>query len=122
MKGNPMAKKPNPLLSELLNKNIDMPEINWETVPPDINPADAWNMYDETVEGWVPIWFPTFSPGGGRSYEEFERAYLFNENLERILKAMKRWPVWGSPSQKKHAVAVALLHLYCETRGRCPKI
>jgi len=117
-----MTKNPNSLLNEFLDKNIDMPEINWETVPPDVNPSDAWDLYDETVEGWVPVWFPVSGPGGGRSYGEFERAYLFNENLERILKAMKRWPLWGSPSQKKHAVAVALLQLYCETRGRCPKV
>lgn len=117
-----MPRKPNPLLNEFLDKSIDMPEIDWETVPPDVNPADAWDMYDETVEGWVPVWFPTFGPGGGRSYGEFERAHLFNESLERILKAMKRWPLWGSPSQKKYAVAVALLQLYCEIRGRCPKV
>jgi hypothetical protein len=117
-----MARKPNPLLNEFLDKNIDMPEINWGTVPPDVNPADAWDMYDETVEGWVPVWFPTFDPESGRSYSEFERAHLFNESLERILKAMKRWPLWGSPRQKKHAVAFVLLQLYCETRGRCPKV
>ncbi len=45
-----MPRKPNSLLTEFLNKSIDMPEINWETVPRDVNLADAWDMYDETVE------------------------------------------------------------------------
>jgi len=117
-----MATKPNPLLNEFLDKSLDMPEIDWETVPPDVNPADAWDMYDDTVEGWVSVWFPTFDSEDGRSFGEFERAYLFNVNLERILKAMKRWPLWGSPSQKKHAVAIAMLQLYYETRARCPMV
>jgi hypothetical protein len=47
---------------------------------------------------------------------------LFNDNLERILKAMNRWPLWGSPTQKKKAAAFALLQLFCETRVLCPKV
>jgi len=69
-----MHRKPNLLLNEFLEKSLDMPEIDWETVPPDVNPADAWDMYDDTVEGWVPVWFPTFDSEDGRSYGEFERA------------------------------------------------
>jgi len=34
-----MATKPNPLLNEFLDKSLDMPGIDWETVPPDVNPA-----------------------------------------------------------------------------------
>ncbi|MGB2689958.1 MAG: hypothetical protein WBC36_13330, partial [Desulfobacterales bacterium] len=65
---------------------------------------------------------PTINRGTGRSYEEFERAILFNDGLERILKAMNRWPLWGSPIQRKHAVAFVLLQLFCETRALCPMV
>ena len=47
---------------------------------------------------------------------------LSNDDLERILKAMHRWPLWGNPAQKKEAVAIALLHLYCEVHGLCAKV
>jgi hypothetical protein len=117
-----MARKPNPLLKEFLEENISLPEINWETVPFGVNPADAWEMFDENVEGWVPIWFPTGDLKSGRSFDEFERAYFFNEDLERILQAMHRWPLWGTPAQKKHAVSFALLQLFCEVKTLCPKV
>ena len=117
-----MVRKPNPLLNEFLDKSLPLPTIDWETVPPGVSPADAWEMYDETVEGWVPVWYPTGDPKTGRSYSEFERAYLFNDNLERILRAMNRWPLWGSPTKKKHAVAFALLQLFCEVNALCPKV
>ena len=117
-----MGRKPNPLLNEFLDKNIPLPPIDWETVPPGVNPSDAWDAQDENVEGWVPVWFPTADFKSGISYGEFERAYFFNQNLERILKAMHRWPLWGSPVQKKQAVAYALLQLFCEVRILCPKV
>jgi len=117
-----MVRKPNPLLIEFLDKDIPLPAIHWDTMPPGVNPADAWEMYDETVEGWVPVWFPTIDRGTGSSYDEFERAILFNDSLERILKAMNRWPLWGSPTQKKSAAAFALLQLFCETRALCPRV
>lgn len=117
-----MIRKPNPLLIDFLDKDLPLPEIHWETVPPGVNPADAWEMYDETVDGCVPVWFPTTDRKTGRSYGEFERGILFNDSLERILRAMNRWPLWGSPTQKKHAVAFALLQLFCETRNLCPRV
>lgn len=107
---------------DFLNKDLPLPDIHWETVPPGVDPADAWEMYDETVEGWVPVWFPTVDLKTGRSYGEFERGILFNDDLERVLTAMNRWPLWGSPIQKKHAVAFALLQLFCETRALCPRV
>ena len=117
-----MGRKPNPLLNEFLDKSLPLPTIDWETVPPRVNPKDVWEALDENVEGWVPIWFPTGDPESGRSYEEFERAYFFNESLERILRAMNRWPLWGSSTHKKHAIAFALLQLFCEVRSFCPKV
>jgi hypothetical protein len=117
-----MLRRPNPLLKEFLNKSIPFPEIHWETVPPDVNPWDVWNGYDDTVEGWVPIWFPDVDIVNGRSYGEFERSCLFNDELERILRAMHRWPLWGNENQKKETVAYALLQMYCEVRGYCSKI
>ena len=117
-----MIRKPNPLLIEFLDKDLPLPDINWETVPLGVNPAEAWESCDENVAGWVPVWFPTNDMKTGKSYGEFERAMLFNENLERILKAMHRWPLWGSPKQKKHAAAFALLQLFCENRALCPRV
>lgn len=117
-----MGRKPNPLLCEFLDQDLSLPKIHWETVPPGVNPTDVWDGFDECVEGWVPIWFPTVDFRSGRSYGEFERAYLFNEDLERILRAMNRWPLWGTSTQKKHAVAFALLQLYCEVRSLCPRV
>ena len=117
-----MSRKPNPLLNEFLDKSLPLPTIAWETVPPMVNPQEAWESFDENIEGWVPVWFPTGDPKRGSSYTEFERAYFFNENLERILKAMNRWPLWGSATKKKHAVAFALLQLFCEVRSYCPKV
>jgi len=111
-----MGRNPNPLLNEFLDPTLPLPEIHWETVPPGVNPEEAWDRFDENVEGWVPVWFPTGDPCSGRSYGEFERASLFNERLEEILGSMHRWPLWGSAKDKKRAVAFALLHLYCETR------
>ena len=70
-----MARKPNPLLLEFLDQDLPLPEINWETVPFGVNPRDAWEMFDENVEGWVPIWFPTGDLCSGKSFGEFERAY-----------------------------------------------
>lgn len=117
-----MATKPNPLLLEFLDEHLPLPELDWETVPLGVNPMDAWEMYDENVQGWVPVWFPTHDIMSGRSFTEFERAYYFNDDLERILKAMHRWPLWGTATQKKHAVAIALLHLFCEVNMLCPKV
>lgn len=117
-----MMRRPNPLLAEFLDDTLPLPEIDWETVPAGVNPREVWNGLDENVEGWVPVWFPTGAPLTGRSYGEFERAQYFNDDLERILKAMHRWPLWGNPKQKKQAVAVVLLHLYCEVMGLCSKV
>ena len=117
-----MSRKPNPLLQEFLDPDLPLPEISWETVPFEVDPRDAWEMFDENVEGWVPIWFPTGDLSSGKSFSEFERAYYFNLDLERILEAMHRWPMWGTDTQKKHAVAFALLHLYCEVNRLCAKV
>ena len=117
-----MIRKPNPLLIEFLDKSLPLPLVHWETVPPGVVLSDVWDAYDENVHGWVFAWFPTGDPRTGISYGEFERACLFNDNLERILKAMHRWPLWGAPVQKKHSVAFALLQLFCETRALCPKV
>ncbi len=112
-----MARRPNPLLEDFFDKTIPLPELDWTTVPHSVDPRVVWEAYDDGVEGWVPVWYPTQEPCSGRSYSEFERAYLFDKDLERILKAMHRWPLWGSPKQKKHATAIALLQLYCEING-----
>jgi hypothetical protein len=117
-----MSRKPNTLLLEFLDKDLPLPEIAWETVPVGVNPWDAWEGYDENVEGWVFIWFPTHEPVSGRSYGEFERSHLFNEEMERVLRAMHRWPLWGNARQKKHAVAIALLQMYCELAGLCARV
>jgi hypothetical protein len=114
-----MSRRPNPLLQDFLDKDVCLPVVHWETVPIGVNPYDVWNGYDECVEGWVFFWYPTHHPVNGRSYGEFERAALFNEDLERILTAMHRWPLWGSPKQRKHAVAIALLQMFCEVAGSC---
>ncbi|MGE5311635.1 MAG: hypothetical protein ACM3MN_07815 [Nitrospirota bacterium] len=113
-----MNRKPNPLLADFLDPTLPLPEIHWETVPPGVDPEEAWDRFDENIEGWVPIWFPAVDPCSGRSYGEFERASLFNERLEEILGSMHRWPLWGSARDKKRVVAIALLHLYCETRDQ----
>lgn len=119
---NRMGRRPNPLLKEFLDHDLSFPPIHWETVPPGVKPWEVWEGYDEGVEGWVPVWYPIGDPVTGKSYREFERAYFFNEDLERILRAMHRWPLWGSPKQKKHAVAIALLHLFCEVMGLCLRV
>jgi hypothetical protein len=102
------------LLEDFLDKSLPLPDICQETVPPGVNPWEVWESYDDGVEGWVPLWYPTFDLISGRSYGEFERASLFDEDLQRILLAMNRWPLWGSAKQKKQAVAIALLQLFCE--------
>ena len=117
-----MARKPNPLLKEFLDEKLPLPEIDWQTVPFGVNPADAWEMFDENVEGWVPVWYPIGDLATGTSFNEFERTYFFDKDLERILKAMHRWPLWGKPTQKKQAVAFALLQLYCEVNRLCAKV
>ncbi|NLI83541.1 MAG: hypothetical protein GX443_17945 [Deltaproteobacteria bacterium] len=117
-----MGREPNPLLAEFLDASIPLPEVDWETVPPGVNPREVWEGYDECVEGWVPLWYPAFDSVTGRTYGEYERAHLFNGELERILSAMNRWPLWGSPRQKKHTVAFALLQLYCEVCCLCPRM
>jgi hypothetical protein len=117
-----MARKPNPLMKEFLDPTLSLPTIHWETVPPGVNPHEVWDGYDECIDGWVPVWYPLGDQNTGISYGEFERSYCFNEDLERILRAMSRWPLWGSPTQKKHAVAIALLQLFCEVMGLCLKV
>lgn len=117
-----MSRRPNLLLKDFLNQELSLPTIAWETVPPGVNPAEAWEAFDENIEGWVPVWFPSGDQRTGISYCEFERAYHFDKSLKRILKAMNRWPLWGSAIQKKHAVGYALLQLFCEVRSLCPKV
>lgn len=117
-----MARKPNLLLKDFLDRSVPLPEIHCETVPLGIDPFVAWEGYDEGVEGWVPVWFPSHDPVGDRSYGEFERASLFDKDLERILRAMHRWPLWGTPKLKKHHVAIALLQLYCEVGNLCERV
>jgi hypothetical protein len=113
-----MIRKPNPLLIEFLDKDLPLPSVHWETVPPGVSLSDVWDAYDENVHGWVFAWFPTGDPRTGISYEEFERACLFNDNLERILKAMHRWPLWELRFRKN-----IRLHLrYCNCfvkQGAC---
>lgn len=121
-RGNPVARKSNPLLKAFLDKSVPLPVVHWETVPPGVSPDDVWESFDEGVEGWVFVWFPSHDPATGRSYGEFERAYLFNAGLERILKAMNRWPLWGNAKQRKHAVAFALLQLFCEAHNLCERV
>jgi hypothetical protein len=86
------------------------------------NPLDVWDGYDDTVEGWVPIWIPDADVMSARSYGKFEWSCLFNDELESVLKVMHRWPLWGNDKQKKETVAYALLQVYCEVRGFCSKI
>jgi hypothetical protein len=117
-----MVRKPNPLLKEFLDKSLSLPTIHWETVPPGVNPWNVWDGYDECVDGWVPVWYPYDDPETRRPWGEFERAYFFNQDLERILGAMHRWPLWGSPIRKKHTVAIALLQLFCEVMFLCPRL
>jgi hypothetical protein len=117
-----MSRKPNPLLTEFLDPSLPLPAIHWETVPPGVDPWSVWAGYDEGVEGWVPIWFPSYDAVTGRSYGEFERAHLFDRDLRRILGAMKKWPLWGGPRQKKHAVAIALLQLSFEVMNLCCRV
>jgi hypothetical protein len=117
-----MSRKPNPLLNDFLDASVPLPDIHWETVPPGVDPAIVWESYDECVDGWVPVWFPSHDPVSGRSYGEFERASLFDQNLVRILLAMHRWPLWGTAKLKKHAVAIALLQLYCELMNLCERV
>jgi len=117
-----MPRKPNPLLEDFLDKNVPMPELHWETVPPGLDPFVVWEGYDEGIEGRVFVWFPAHDPISGRSYGEFERASLFDGELVRILMAMHRWPLWGTSRVKKHAVAIALLQLYCEIQNLCERV
>ena len=117
-----MGRRPNPLLTEFLDESIPLPEVDWETLPAGVVPGLVWTALDENVEGWVPVWFPVGDFGSGKTYGEFERAYWFNDDLERVLKAMKRWPLSGTKVEKKHAVAIALLHLFCEVSLFCPKV
>ncbi len=117
-----MERKPNPLLEEFFDKDVPLPELEWSTIPFDVNPWDVWDGYDESVEGWVPVWYPTHEPVTGRAYGEFERAALFDEDVRRVLKAMRRWPLWGNARQKKHSTAIALLQVYCELGGRCERV
>jgi hypothetical protein len=117
-----MARRPNPLLEEFFDPGLPLPTIHWETVPPGVNPYEVWDGYDECVDGWAPIWYPSCNPKTRISYGEFERSYYFNDDLERILRAIHRWPLWGSPVQKKHAAAVALLQLFCEVMDLCPRV
>ena len=42
-----MSRKPNPLLNDFLDKGLSLPKIHWETVPPGVNPADAWEAFDQ---------------------------------------------------------------------------
>lgn len=60
-----MTRKPNPLLQEFLDKHLPLPEIFWETLPRSVNPQDAWDSFDENVEGWVPVWYPVGDPKTG---------------------------------------------------------
>ena len=117
-----MVRKANPLLHEFLDNSLPLPEIHWETVPLGVSPLEVWDSFDENIEGWVPVWFPIGDHKTGKSYGEFERAYFFNADLERILKVMNRWPLWGNSTQRKHAVAYALLHLFCEVMGLAAKV
>jgi hypothetical protein len=117
-----MPRKCNPLLEDFLDSSLSFPELHWETVPLEVDPFAVWEGYDEGVEGWAPVWFPSHDPVSGRSYGEFERASLFDRDLKRILRAMHRWPLWGTPTQKKHAVAIALLQLYCEILNVCERV
>ena len=57
-----MIRKPNSLLSHLLDESTSLPTIHWETVPPGVKPERVWTSYDTSVEGWVPVWFPTHDP------------------------------------------------------------
>ena len=117
-----MARKPNSFLEKFLGAGLSLATLHWETVPPAVNPQEVWNGYDEGVHRWVPVWYPSGDPKTGRSYREFGWSYYFNEDLQRNLRAMNRWPLWGSPTQKKHAVAIALLPLFCEVTDLCPRV
>jgi len=117
-----MDRKPSFLLHEFLDAAIPLPVLDWETVPLGVDPTEVWNTCEDGVAGWVPVWYPVEDQKTKRSYGEFERAWLFEEDITRILNVMHRWPLWGSRKQKKQAVAVAMLHLFCETAGLVEKV
>ncbi len=109
-----MSRRPDPLLEEFLDPTLTLPEICWDTVPFHVDPYAVWDSFEENVEGWVPAWYPVRDPVTGRSYGEFERAWYFHEHLVRTLRIMHRWPLWGTRTHKKHAVAIALIQMYCD--------
>ena len=74
------------------------------------------------MAGWVPVWYPFGDQKSRRAFSEFERAYFFEKDLERVLQTMHRLPLWGSSSQRKHAVGIALLHLFCEVMDLVEKV
>jgi len=117
-----MERRPLPLLKEFLDRSLPFPALQWETVPLGVNPLEVWEAYDDTMAGWVFIWYPYGDVTSGRAYAEFERAHYFEADVERILKAMKRWPLEGSPEEKKQAVSIALLHLFCECMDLIEKV
>lgn len=113
-----MGRRPDPLLEEFLDESLAFPDLAWETVPVHVDPYRVWDACDANVEGWVPVWYPVRDPLTGRSYSEFERAHYFHQHLVRVLAQIHRWPLWGSRRRKKHAVAIALLNIYCEVGGQ----
>ncbi|MBW1975296.1 MAG: hypothetical protein JRI45_06965 [Deltaproteobacteria bacterium] len=108
------GRQPDPLLEVFFDPSVPLPEICWETVPHYVDPYTVWNGYDENVHGWVFVWYPVRDPLTGRSFQEFERAQYFHNDLVRILKEMRCWPLWGSRRHQKRMIAFALLQLYCE--------
>ena len=79
-----MIRKPNPLIIEFLDKDLPLPSVHWETVPPGVNLSDVWDAYDENIQAWDFERFPTGDPRTGVAYGDNELAFMIKENLERI--------------------------------------
>ena len=83
---------------------LDLPEAEKYLFDPEL----ALSSLDPSVPGWVPTWYPHMDDLGQMNPEE--RARAFHKHLEASLPAGSTPS--DSPSTKKRAAALSLLHLH----------
>jgi len=106
--------QPDPLLKEFLRDDLPLPDVEERSGPHLPDKTKAWEDFNPNLYGdWTPGWFPRQDSEGNRLSKE-QRAQEFHEQLRKHLGLSSGSPLNGNDSEKKRAVALALLLMLYE--------
>ena len=106
--------QPDPLLREFLRDELPLPDVKARSGPYLPDTTKAWEDFNPNLYGdWVPGWFPRRDSEANLLSKE-RRAQEFHDELLKHLGLSSGSPLSGNDSEKKRAVALALLSMLYE--------